>query len=205
MQVRPPPQDWETFMSGGHWPGRLASMAEPKPCRCHPTPWLQRAPMGGGHGQRRWAPLAASQPPRRSPSRCSQHPLATEDPNKEAQFGDKGRTLGTNTHGDCRRERPGGQARPTKGRGRGREWAWAALATVARATALSGRGLLGHCPGHTGRVIHQMAVCCGSQLRGGVKECGRTAGRGAICSLRPRAPAGVARPAGRPSLHRGFN
>ncbi|XP_020938280.1 uncharacterized protein LOC110259222 [Sus scrofa] len=172
--------------------------------------WLFDPP---GPAEERWSippggllPLSLSSPaPRPNRRRCSQHPLATEDPNKEAQFGDKGRTLGTNTHGDCRRERPGGQARPTKGRGRGREWAWAALATVARATALSGRGLLGHCPGHTGRVIHQMAVCCGSQLRGGVKECGRTAGRGAICSLRPRAPAGVARPAGRPSLHRGFN
>lgn len=206
MQVRPPPPRlgdlhvrwtlaWETGLHG-----RAQALQVPS----YPLA-PEGADGGGGHGQRRWAPLAASQPPRRSPSRCSQHPLATEDPNKEAQFGDKGRTLGTNTHGDCRRERPGGQARPTKGRGRGREWAWAALATVARATALSGRGLLGHCPGHTGRVIHQMAVCCGSQLRGGVKECGRTAGRGAICSLRPRAPAGVARPAGRPSLHRGFN
>ena len=80
----------------------------------------------------------------------------------------------------------------------------AALATVARATALSRRGLLGHCPGHTGRVIHQMAVCCLSQLSGDrVKECGRhggpgrhlfpqTAGTGRALSTRPAGPASTA-------------
>lgn len=97
-------------------------------------------------------------------------------------------------------------AGPTKGLGEGACTARAALAAVAQATALSWRGLLGHCPGHTGRVIHQMAVCCLSQLSGDrVKECGRHGGPGH--HLFPQTAgtgrARSARPA-QPSLHRGL-
>lgn len=82
-----------------------------------------------------------------------------------------------------------------------------AHATVARATALSWRGLLGHCPGPAGRVTHQMVVCCLGHLYGDrVKECGQlgrpghhlflqTVGIGRALSVRPA----------RPSLLPGFN
>ncbi|TKC52260.1 hypothetical protein EI555_000379 [Monodon monoceros] len=86
----------------------------------------------------------------------------TRKPNWETKAGRRGQTLTDVVGGSGQAARRG----PQRGRGRGREWAWAAHATVARATALSRRGLLGHCPGHTGRVIHQMAVCCVSQLSG---------------------------------------
>lgn len=78
----------------------------------------------------------------------------------------------------------------------------AAHATVARATALSRRGLPGHCPGPTGRVTHQMVVCCLGHLSGDrVKECGPRGRPGAICSLRRGHRAGTERPAAGPSLH----
>lgn len=165
---------------------------------------------GRGHGQRRWVPQevgrAAPPAPPSPASRCSRHPLDIEDPNKEAQLGDKGRTPGTNAHGRCRRERPGSQARPTKGPGAGPGMG---LSCTCRrcpgdgplpersAGPLSGAHRTCHTP--DGRVL------CKSVIGGRVKECGRAAGWGAICSLRPRAPAGIELPAGRPSLHCGFN
>lgn len=120
---------------------------------------------GRGHGQRRWA----GQPPQ-------PHPLPPADalgthwtlrtptrkPNWETKAGRRGQTLTDVVGGSGQAARRG----PQRGRGRGREWARPAHAAVARATAPSRRGLLGHCPGHTGRVIHQMAVCCVSQLSG---------------------------------------
>ena len=94
----PPPQDWETFMSGGHWPGRLASMAEPKLCRCHPTPWLQRAPMGeGGTGRgggRPWQPPSPhAVPPADAPSTHWPPRTPTRKPNLETKAGRWGQIL----------------------------------------------------------------------------------------------------------------
>lgn len=62
---------------------------------------------------------APQPPPPCAPSRCSRHPMDTEDLNKGAQPGDKGRALWTNTHGRGRREQPGSRGEAHKGRGRG--------------------------------------------------------------------------------------
>lgn len=56
--------------------------------------------------------------------------------------------------------RRGPQRALKKGPREGLQMGLPAHATVARATALSWRGLLGHCPGPAGRVTHQMVVCC---------------------------------------------
>lgn len=124
-------------------------------------------------------------------------------PNLETKAGRCGQILMDIVSG----KQPGSQGEAHKGAGGGGcEWAWAAHATVAQATALSQRGLLGHCPGHTGRVIHQMAVCCLSQLSGDrVKECGRRGrpGRHLFPQTAGTGWALSAWPAG-PSLHRGL-
>lgn len=147
---------------------------------------------GGGPGER-----AASRPPppcpsagapstHRAPGTSLREPVWRQRPGPPDRYG------------HCPREQPGGPQRGGGGAARGRP----APAPVARAMALSRRGPPGHCPGHTGRATHQMAVCCRSQFSGGrVKECGSAAGRGAICSSGRGHWAGTARPAGRPGLH----
>lgn len=143
-------------------------------------------------GERRWAPQEAGSPPA-APTPLPQQMLSAPIGHRGPQQGSPIWRQRPGTADKYSRVlaagRPAGRAR--EGRGRGREWAWPAHATVARATALFWRGLLGHCPGHTGRVIHQMAVCCLSQLSGDrVKECGQRGGPGRHLFLRLRAPGG---------------
>lgn len=208
-------QDWENLRLGGRWPQRLAPMAEPgalqMPSFC-PAPEgadeSRGMSRGGGHPRKR-----AGQAPRRP------HPVTPADtpgthwtprtptrkPNLETKAGHWGQIL---------MERPGSLAGPTKGLGAGPTKGPGAGPAV-------GLGCTCHrCPGDgplpersagplsgAHRTCHTPdgRVLCKSVIGGRVKECGRAAGWGAICSLRPRAPAGIERPAGRPSLHCGFN
>lgn len=151
--------------AGGRWPQRLVLQVPP----------LRPAPGGTGgegHGQEVGVPGSGlGQPPGPPhlvpPADAPSTHWAPRDPNKEDQLGDKGRTRGQMLTDIVSGSGRGSRAGPQKGRGGAGKGPGLHMPPLFRATVfLRERGPPGHCPGHIGRVTHQMAVCCVSQLSG---------------------------------------